>query len=149
VTTIDVSDVPGDSLVIQLNPPMGFWTIDHVGVSYELAEKVHPVEISARSVETSDAEPIADLINAVDGQYYSTPNVGDWAKISFAAPPPAGEGAMRTIFLKTTGYYEQHLKKDQPEQTLLLRQIIDSPGFITKLAMEEFEKWRAEQLARK
>ncbi len=149
VTTIDVSDVTGDSLVIQLNPPMGFWTIDHVGVSYEVAEKVHPVEISARSVETSESESIGGLISAVDGQYYSMPNVGDWAKISFTAPPPAGEGTMRTVFLKTTGYYEQHLKKDQAEQTALLKQIIESPGFITKVAMEEFVKWQVAQLARK
>lgn len=85
----------------------------------------------------------------VDGQYYSMPHVGDWAKLSFTVPPIASDGTMRTVFLKTTGYYEQHLQKDRPEQTALLKQIIDSPGFITKVAMEEFVKWREEQLARK
>lgn len=149
VTTIDVSDLPGDSLLIQLNPPMGFWTIDYLGISYDVAEIVHPAEISARSVETNDAKPIADLINTVDGQYYSMPNVGDWARLSFAVPTIASDGMKRTVFLKTTGYYEQHLQKDRPEQTALLKQIIETPGFITKVAMEEFVKWRAEPRVQK
>jgi len=149
VTTIDVSDLPGDSLVVQLNPPMGFWAIDYIGVSYEAAEKVHPTEISPRWSENNDGVSITDLINSIDDQYYSMPNVGDWTKLSFTATPIAGNGMIRTIFLKTTGYYEQHLNKEQPEQIALLKQIMESPGFIIKIAMEEFVKWRAEQLARK
>ena len=147
VTTIDVSGLSGDSLVIRMKPPMGFWTIDYVGVSYSKTEKAQTTELTATWGEDDDGESILNHITFADGRYYTMPEIGDWAKLSFAVPPVEETGTVRTVFLKTTGYYEQHIDKSQPEKAALLREIMESPGFIAKVSMEEFVKWRDSQLA--
>jgi len=83
-----------------------------------------------------------------DNQYYVMPNVGDWAKITFSVPTQE-KGTSRSIFLKTTGYYELHLAKDRAEQTDFIERLMTTPGLVTEIAMKEYLIWRATQRATK
>jgi hypothetical protein len=145
VIALDLSKVSGDKLKIRLNPPMGFWSIDYLGIEYD-NNPVPPVtEVPLAKAEDQLGNNISVILSAMDNKYLELPKVGDWAKVNFDAPPPE-KGNERTVFLKTSGYYEIHIAKDQSEQTQLIRQLLTTPGLIVEYAMDEYLKWRMAQL---
>ena len=145
VIPIDLSNVAGDKLEIRLNPPIGFWSIDYLGIEYDDNPAPPMTEVPLTKAEDQQGKNITVILEAIDDSYLRLPKVGDWAKVHFNAPP-LGNGSERTIFLKTTGYYEIHIAKDQPEKTQLIHQLLSTPGLILEYAMEEYLKWRMEQL---
>ncbi len=142
---LDLSKVSGDKLEIRLNPPMGFWSIDYLGIEYDNNPIPQVTEVPLAKAEDQRGNNISVILSAMDNKYLELPKVGDWAKVNFDAPPPE-KGNERTVFLKTSGYYEIHIAKDQPEQTQLIRQLLTTPGLIVEYAMDEYLKWRMAQL---
>ncbi len=140
---MDVSNVPGDKLRIRLNPPMGFWAIDSLGITYDEMEPVEPTEVKLGSTEDPTGKDVSELLRQADKQYQVLPEVGDWFKATFPAPVQK-DGTKRTVFLKTSGYYEIHLSKDQPEQTGRIQAFMNTPGSIVQYAMEEYLKYSAQ-----
>jgi hypothetical protein len=143
---LDLSGVTGDTLTIRLNPPPGFWAIDYLAIDYGQSPAPEVKEVALTSAEDHNGNDISTLLSATDNSYQILPKVGDWAKMSFDAPPQS-EGTKRSIFLKTSGYYEIHLAKDQPEQTALIQKLLTTPGMIAEYSMQEYLKWRAQQFS--
>ncbi len=148
VLPLDVSQISGDKLTIRLNPPMGFWNIDYLGVEYgdDVAPEIK--EVALAQAEDWNATDVAAPMSAADKNYFVMPQVGNWAKVSFAAPPQR-EGTQRSIFLKTGGYYEIQIDKTQPAKTALIRELLATPGKIVEYSMTEYVKWRARQVSAK
>ena len=146
VYPIDVSNVVGDSLVLRFNPPKGFWTFDYLGVSYENPTVMHASAVEASRAEDHRETSILGPLASIDDKYYSMPEVGDWANISFDVPaqPPA---TVRSVYLETRGYYELHLPQGIPDQLARLYEIGMNPGQIVKATMEEYRSWEAGQQA--
>ncbi|RKY95054.1 MAG: hypothetical protein DRQ01_00775, partial [Ignavibacteriae bacterium] len=137
---LDLSNVQGDSLVIQLTPPYGFWTLDYISIEYD----EHPApllnEVYLTNASDYNNEDIIKTLSSKNDDYHAMPQVGDYFLAEFDALPEA-EGLNRTIFLKTTGYYELHLPKDQPMQKQTLYDIVNIPGEVVKYAMRLYESW--------
>jgi len=146
VLPLDVSRIAGNKLTIRLNPPMGFWNIDYLGVEYGDDPTVEVQEVAATGAEDWNAADVVAPISAADKKYFVMPEVGNWAKVSFAAPPPRA-GTKRSIFLKTGGYYEIQIDKTQPAQMELIRQLLTTPGKIVEYSLNEYVKWRALQMS--
>lgn len=152
---IDLSRVDGDSLVIRLDPPCGFWGIDRVNLAWDVAPAPEPVAIAAHlALEGVDvalpgngsagaAPDIVSSLAEADGRYHVMPEVGDAFTLCFPAPDVA-PGLERTIFLRATGYYQIHLPDDLPDRTPELAAIGATPGGITHYALDLFRKWQAE-----
>jgi hypothetical protein len=137
---LDLSNVKGDSLFIQFNPPFGFWTIDYIAVEYNDTVIPDYTEITlSQAVDMSDKD-ILPIISEYNGEYQTMPEVGDYFLLEYDALPVV-TGMARTYFLKTTGYYELHLQKDQPMQKELLQRIVSEPGEVVKYAMELYNQW--------
>jgi len=143
IIELDISDISGDTLYLKLNPPVGYWNIDYVGAIYN-----DPGKCSIKEIEVSNAiddkdNDITSILKNADRKYYDMPDTMCTANIYFKAPAQL-DGYERTIFLKTTGYYDIHLKKDNPEQTVLLEKILLNPGYIVKYSLEQYiEKMRS------
>jgi len=146
VIYLDLSDVPGDKLLIQLNPPLGFWSIDYLGMEYGDYSPPAVTEVQLASAEDQHGKDISKILSSTDNNYLMLPAVGDWAKVTFEQPPQK-KGTKRSIFLKTTGYYEIHISKDKPEQAQLIRDLLERPGMIVEYSMDEYLKWRSQQLS--
>jgi hypothetical protein len=146
VIHLDVSNVTGDRLVLRLNPPMGFWSIDYIGIEYGNYPDPEITEVSLASGHDQYETDISELLRSSDESYLVLPEVGDWAKVDFDVPPQE-EGTTRSMFLMSSGYYEIHISKDQPEQTEFIRQLLTTPGMIVEFAMNEYLKWRSIQLS--
>jgi hypothetical protein len=140
---LDISHVTGDTLTIQLNPPHGFWKIDCLN----LVEGATPIsitkEIGITEARDQNGKDIKGLLSSSDSLYYSMPNVGDRATMSFAAiSQPAGTS--RSVYLKCAGYYTLHLPKDTPEQTALINELLSTPGKILEYSVSQYLKYRAQ-----
>ncbi len=145
VYPIDLSRVQGDTVTIRLNPPEGYWAIDYAGMSYDNDEFASTTEIPIASVESQNGEKIQSQLNEKDQSYWVMPNTGDNFTASFDAPR-LNAGLERSVFLKTSGFYEIHLSKNQPEQTELIQKLSDTPGAIVEYSIDEFIKWRTQLL---
>ena len=69
------------------------------------------------------------------------PRNGDWAELTFAAPPPVADGWVRSVFLETDGYYEIQIDKRQPEETALVRRLLTEPGAIVSYSIGRYLEW--------
>jgi hypothetical protein len=146
VLPLDVSQISGDKLTIRLNPPMGFWNIDYLGVEYGDEAVLEIKEVALAQAEDWNATDVAAPMSAADKKYFVMPQVGNWAKVHFEAPPQR-EGTQRSIFLKTSGYYEIQIDKKQPAKTELIRELLATSGKIVEYSMNEYVKWRAQQVS--
>jgi hypothetical protein len=144
IIELDISDIPGDTLYLKLNPPVGYWNIDYIGAIYDNPVNCLINEIGVLRATDDKANDITKLLKNTDRTYYDMPDTTCIANIYFKAPLNQPDGYVRTIFLKTTGYYDIHLKKDQPEQTILLDKLLNEPGFAAKYSLELYiEKMRS------
>jgi len=134
---LDLSGVGGDSVTIRLTPAFGFWSIDHLALSFDDFPQPSMAELSVVAAVDHRGDRIEKLIAAIDDEYYVMPNTGDWAEITFEAPP-LETGLSRTCFLKSTGYYRIHLDETQPLQVERLVQIAATPGAAVGFAVEKY-----------
>jgi hypothetical protein len=138
IIEMDISDIPGDTLYLKLNPPVGYWNIDYIGAVYDDPGKCSVNEIEVLRANDDKTNDITQMLKNTDRKYYNMPDTTCTANIYFKAPPAQPEGYERTIFLKTTGYYDIHLKKDQPAQTVFLEKLMNEPGYAVKYSLEKY-----------
>jgi hypothetical protein len=136
---LDLSNVSGEKVLIRLNPPMGFWAIDSVAITYEDPQTINPIEIAVASTDDQYGKDVSQLIQRQDQTYQVLSQIGDWVKMDFPAPSQK-QDTNRTVFLKTSGYYEIHLTKDKPEQTERIQTLMSTPGAIVRYAIQEYQK---------
>lgn len=137
---LDLENVIGDTLFIQFNIPYGFWTLDYLAVNYENNSEPIIQELELINAIDHNGKNISTTLFNEDDDYHLMPIVGDYF-FAEAEAPEIKEGFDRTIFLKTSGYYKLHLKKDQPMQTQLLFDISSLPGEIVNYSMKRFSDW--------
>ena len=142
VIEFDVSDLPGETLTIHLNPPKSFWTLDYMAVEYDRDSVATAQALDIVRGSDQDGADIAGPLRQSDGQYYVMPQKGNWAEVSFAALPPPGDNLERSIFLETDGYYEIQTDKSQPQQTELVQRMLNEPGAIAAYSIVRYLEWR-------
>lgn len=147
IVDLDVSDVPGETLKIRLNPPRGFWTLDYIAVEYETHDAPLVMEVPISVGRDQTGADVTDLLAKPDERYYVMEQVGNWAAVEFRVPPPLEE-TQRSVFLKTTGYYEIQIDKTRPEEKELISRMLTTPGAIVSYAMDEYLKFHIALLAR-
>ena len=146
IIPLDLSKIEGDELVIRLDPPPGFWQIDYIAVDYGRISEKSDYTIPLSSATDYKNNDITDLLAESDGQYHQMPLVGDWFKAEFSAPPLQSDKE-RSIFLETNGYYELHIDKTKPEETALIKELLNTPGEIVTYSIEQYFEWCKQQIA--
>jgi len=142
-----VSDLPGETLTLHLDPPKGFWTLDYMAVAYDRDSVATSRTLILERGSDQDGREIAGSLRESDGDYYVMPRNGDWAELTFAAPAPAAEGQVRSIFLETSGYYEIQIDKRRPEATAQVQRLLNEPGAIVQYSIERYLEWRQQHAA--
>jgi len=137
---LDLSNVNSDTLFMKVNPPYGFWTMDYLAVEYESFPSPLMNETKIVSATDSYNSDISGILSSIDDNYVIMPSVGDYFIVEFEAPP-LKENLVRTIFLKSTGYYEIHLPKDKPIRSQKLFEIGMLPGKIVEYSNDLYKDW--------
>jgi len=146
VIPLDLSEISGDKLILRLEPPPGFWQIDYIAMDYEPGQQMVGYEIPLKVAVDQTGKEITSFLNQADEIYHQMPQVNDWFKAEFAAPEITS-GMQRSIFLKTTGYYEIRLDKTQPERTELIRTLMTTSGKIVDYSNQRYSDWFKEQFS--
>jgi hypothetical protein len=139
IVELNIENVTGDSLYINFSPPFGFWKFDFAGVIYESTIAAEVKELPISYAIDQEGTDLTKALNKIDGKYYIMPDSTYTANINFEATAQK-ENTSRSLFLKTNGYYDIHLKKDKPEQTELIEKILNTPGLILEISVKEYVK---------
>lgn len=134
---LNTENVTGDTLYIKLCPPYGYWKFDYAGLILESDNDANIKEFPLSYAMDEKGQDLCDSMFSIDGRYYSMPDSTSTAKLEFEVPPKTDK-LNRSLYLKTTGYYDIHLKKDIPEQTELIEKIFETPGLILEITMNEY-----------
>jgi hypothetical protein len=137
---ISVAGIAGDSLTLQVHPPVGFWSIDYLGVEYDTDSEVQAVEVPVHRALDQAGHDVAGLLTVADRRYYEMPTTSHSARLEFDVPPER-PGMERTVFLKTSGFYRLHLAKDRPEDVATLQWLGEKPGAVVEFSMKKFAEW--------
>jgi hypothetical protein len=146
IIPLDLSKIEGDELIIRLDPPPGFWQIDYIAVNYGAALEMCTYQIPLGSAIDHEDNNVSHMLSASDGNYHEMPRVGDWFKAEFDAPAIQSD-KNRSIFLETNGYYVLHIDKTKPEETVLIKELINTPGEIVNYSIERYFEWYNQQVA--
>lgn len=141
VIELDLSNVQGDVVELQINPPVGFWTLGYFGITYEAPLPATGTEVKVATTKDISGADISTLINTSDEKYHMMPKTGDWFSAEYRAP--AGkEGLERTVFMKTRGWYDIHMPVLTREPDLkTLFGLVSKPGEVVKFSNERYIKW--------
>lgn len=147
VYTLDLADVPGDTLRIKLTPPTAFWKIDYLAVDYSDDLPVNITEIKAKKGISNghEGEDTAAILAENDDNYLVMTNTGDSTELVFQVPPHT-PGMERTVILKTAGYYHMHLKAHGEPHRDILDRVHSEPGFVLRHALKKYAQWEKETL---
>lgn len=140
IVEIDVSHVAGDAVTFRIDPPRGYWKIDCINALDSVKPVSDIAEVYASYGRDESGRDITALLRSTDDRNYTMPEVGNQCLLRFPAPVQA-EGTERTLYLRTSGYYNLHLPKDAPEQTALLRELGMKPGKIVAYSLERYVQW--------
>jgi hypothetical protein len=132
--TIDLSDVPGDTVLIMLTPAIGFWAIDRIGIDFSPET---PLKLEMCSPHSS-VDTIARALTATDGRYLVLPVRGDSVDLVYTLPP-RDRRMERTLFIKASGYYNYHLRAQGLPQLSKLKKIY-SPGYVVGMTLEQMRQ---------
>jgi hypothetical protein len=140
VIPLDLSDVTGDSLIMRLRPPFGFWSIDHLAVEYGVRLTLPTVEVPPIRAMDQVRGDVTERLVASDEVNYIMPAVGDRARVTFAAPLQQSH-THRTVLLRSSGYYEIQLPAGLSDRSDLLSDIFATPDACVGFAVEKYLEW--------
>jgi hypothetical protein len=136
IIDLDLSNISGDEFSLQINPPKGFWKIDYMGIVYEYDDNYKLQEMPMISAVDYKGKDLLKALSGIDKIYYEMPTNDDIAYLNYKAIP-LKNGNTRTMYLKSTGYYDIHLKKNEPYNKEFFENII-KPGYIVQFSFLKY-----------
>ncbi|MEE9502718.1 MAG: hypothetical protein V3V48_11630 [Candidatus Aminicenantaceae bacterium] len=143
IYTIDLRDVPGDTLRIKLTPPKGFWQINHLAVDYTEDLPVDVTEIAPIEAYNDKNQDVLEILAFTDNDYLVMPEIGDSTQVTFLAVPQK-PGMDRSYILKASGYYDIHLEAHGESRMDILTRFLTEPGYTIQYSLEKYFEWKKE-----
>lgn len=140
---LDLKGVSGNALRIRLTPPAAFWAINSIAVDYSEDIPVQVQTIAAAEAVDYAGKDVRGVLALTDQTYQVMAETGNWADISFLAPP-LRPGLERTILAKASGYYDIHMAAKGAPRMDILSRFLTEPGFGGYYGLQEYLKWKRE-----
>ncbi|MBK7866619.1 MAG: hypothetical protein IPJ75_06260 [Ignavibacteriales bacterium] len=141
VVELDLSEIKGEMVEFEVNPAVGFWTLDNFTLYYDEPQQAFGEEIKVSKTIDHNGKDISEKISYSDENYYDMPTTGDWVFATYKAQP-VKEGMKRTIFMKTKGWYKIHMPPtDKDSEMATIFKLVGTPGEIIKFSNERYRLW--------
>ena len=141
VYNIPLENTKGDFVEFTLNPPIGYWKFEQVGMiyDYEPVPESDIKELNASLGTDGSGRDIKEELIETDKEYHDMPDIGNVFDLQFDVP---GNFNRKTceVFLKTNGWYEINTDKTKPEQTSLLFELMNTPGRIIEYSIQLYKQ---------
>jgi hypothetical protein len=130
---LDISGADSGPLEIKLEAGTLFWELDYAGIDFSSNTEVKTTVVPLSQATTEKGIDVAPLLNSDDGKYYSQPQIGEEAVLTFAAP--ASAGISRSVFLHSKGHYKiLQDPKGRPDRKYL--EAFLQPGRLNRFSLE-------------
>ncbi len=142
----DVLSVPlkgNETIPLKVKLEFGsfLWEIDYAAVDYSQDQNVTSYTASVKTAITGEKKDVAGLLNKDDGKYYTQPEVGNEAVVTFDLPEPAAAGLSRTVILHSKGWYELLLNPvGKPDMGKL--KAFRQPGHFNRFVAEKLNEMK-------
>ncbi|GAB1350281.1 hypothetical protein MASR1M107_24960 [Ignavibacteriales bacterium] len=141
VIELDLSKTNDEFIEFELNPPVGFWTLDNFSLCFDEPGTTNSTEVKVSKTVTHDGKDISTIISKSDETYHQMPTTGDWFTAEYDAPKTK-PGMTRSVFMKTKGWYKIDMPVSDKEPDLLtLFKLISKPGEVINFSNERYQKW--------
>ncbi|MCK4824569.1 hypothetical protein KA005_52945 [bacterium] len=137
VVPIDLTNVQGDTVIIRVTPPLGFWQFNMFAIDYSEDAPIEIQEVSPKAMTAHDGTDICDILESSDSDYYIMPETGQQALLVFSAPELQPD-VERTIFAKVSGYYDLKIDTDEPPQYEKISRILSDPDYAVIFSNNEY-----------
>ena len=135
---LDLSGVTGDRVRIRLHPPIGFWMFN----AFRLAEAEVPVRPTVvapvRALDAAGKDVRASLVGE-DMKYLTFATNDDHGFVDFPCPTQRA-GTQRSVFARTRGWYEIHVRAAGFPDMAEIARVTDQPGYPVQLALKHFRE---------
>jgi hypothetical protein len=133
VLALDISGADPGPLEVKLEAGTLFWELDYAGIDFSSNTEVKTTVVTLSQATTNQGTDVASLLTADDDKYYSQPEIGDEAVLTFAAP--AAAGMSRSVFLHSKGHYQiLQDPKGRPDRKYL--EAFLQPGRLNRFSLE-------------
>lgn len=130
---LDLSRVDGGIVELRLHPPRGYWDIDFAALDTAQGAPPRIAELHITEADALEGQDSRALLRSADAAYLVMPKTGQQIRVTVTAQPPA-PGTTRTLFSRTTGYYEVETNRTGTRQAARLDSLWLQPGYGVKLA---------------
>lgn len=131
---IAVGDIPGESLEVELESALDFWSVDAASVSYGVNEATAVRDLAPSSARTNAGRDVTATLAKADGVRFDTVR-GDVAELVFDAPPAPPTGSIRSFVLQTNGYYVPEIPPAADADPAAMDALMDNPFAASRLAL--------------
>jgi hypothetical protein len=129
-----VGDLPGDTLEIELESALDFWSVDAASVSYGQNEKVVVHDLPPSSAQTNKGRDVTSVLARADSVRFDTTR-GDVAELDFDAPAAGAPGSVRSFVLETSGYYIPEVAPAADADPAAMDELMATPFAASRLAL--------------
>lgn len=132
VVHLDLGRVRGDTVVVRLESPPGFWWIDAVTLEPARYEAIRVHRLPGSSALAHDGTDPEEVL-AMEDQRYLQLETGEWAELEYV-DPPRKPGTERSYLLRSTGWYRVHTPAQGTANVALLALVESEPGGLSRAA---------------
>ena len=104
ILPLDLAGMEEGPIRIKLESGSYFWEIGYASLGAEGQELDPATMVSITQAIDESGEDVKNLLTEDDDHYYTQPEIGNEATVSFEVPPE--QGMERTIILHSKGYYQ-------------------------------------------
>jgi hypothetical protein len=138
VMACDLSGVEGGTVELKLECGYLFWELDYAAMDFSPQVGTQVKTVGLASATDSRGRDVKDNLAGDDDRYFTMPETGEQALLSFAVPAQE-PGTERTVFLHSKGYYEV-LRAPSGKADLATLYGFRKPGRLSAFSRERFEQ---------
>ena len=138
ILAINLKDIKSDTVKIKLETGLMFWEMDYAAMDFTENLPLEVKTVAALEAIDENGLNVASAISSDDFQYYSQPEIGNEATLTFPVPEFTSEN--RTIILHSKGYYKIIREQEGRADWKTLKSFRD-PGRMAQYSRELYEEF--------
>ena len=129
ILAIPLNGNESNPLRVKLEYGNYFWEIDYAGIDFSQDKKIDFKIVNPITAINQSGDDVTKNLFSDDKLYYSQPNVGDYADITYNIPELTGE--KQTFYLHSKGWYKI-LRTPQGKPDIKKLEAFRQPGYFNK-----------------